>query len=123
WVLTAGGRGSAIWQNGVKVASQSTAVTRAPASANFGVNTGNGTDHGDYQELNYLAVYNVQWDDDLCHWWSGDPYAHLYHAAAQRRYFLLGDLAGAASGQPAARRHGGIRHVPGRHGLVGVRIY
>jgi hypothetical protein len=104
WVFTAGPRGSAIWQNGVKVASQATAVTRSGQSGNVTLNYRNPGATGDLQDLNFFQVNNYQWSDELCRWWSAEPYAHLYPHTAQRRYFLLGDLAAAAGGAFKFRR-------------------
>ena len=98
WVFTAGPRGSAIWQNGRKAASQSTAITRTAAPSNGPRLNNNGfATPGDLQEVNYLAVYNTQWSDDLCRWWSAEPYAHLYPQTAHRQGVLLGDVAPAAA--------------------------
>src|SRR5206468_1455676 len=97
WVFTAGPRGSSIWQNGVKVASQATAITR-----NTNVNSGSvfalgrGTEVStteEQQEFNFFQVNDQQWSDDLCQWWSAEPYAHLYKPIAQRRYLMMGDIA------------------------------
>ncbi len=90
WIFTAGPLGSAIWQNGIKVASQSTAVTRTASTAPFLLNSGN-TGDGDILDLNYVAVYNTQWSDQLCRWWSAEPYAHLY-TEQQRTYQFLSVL-------------------------------
>ena len=86
WIFHAGARGSAMWQNGVKVASQATAITRTPSASGFSINGGSTT--GDEQEFNYFAVYNTQWSDQLCQWWSAEPYAHLYPDRAQAFDFL-----------------------------------
>lgn len=82
WVFTAGERGMAIWQNGVKVASHSTAVTRTATTGTadkFLINCSNpSSSFGDVQEINFLQINDVQWDDALCQAWSVEPYAHLY---------------------------------------------
>jgi hypothetical protein len=98
FVFTAGPRGSTIWQNGVKVASQATAITRTPGSGsgyNWYLNFGNVT-NGDNVDVNYLAVYDTQWSDDLCRWWSAEPYAHLYPQTMRSLAFV--GLAGASGG-------------------------
>jgi hypothetical protein len=101
YVMHAGPRGSAIWRDGVVLASQTTAVTRTNNVADV-FNVGDGA--GAPADWNYFALYNTQWSDELCRWWSAEPYAHLYPAAAERRYFLLGDLAGAAAPAALMRR-------------------
>jgi hypothetical protein len=100
WVFTAGPQGSSIWQNGVKVATQSSPVFRVPAPASWNVylnDSGHSSNHGDQQDMNFFGAYDYQWSDDLCQWWSAEPYAHLYADTWQRSYFLLGDLAAAAT--------------------------
>jgi len=73
WVFTAGSQGSAIWQNGVKVASQATAISRAAAGDVLTLNY-----DAENADVNFFQISNVQWSDDLCRWWSAEPYAHLY---------------------------------------------
>jgi hypothetical protein len=93
WVFTAGPQGSSIWQNGVKVASQATAITRTAGGNNTCLNRGieSGSSTGDIQEINFFQVVGQQWSDDLCRWWSAEPYVQLYPHPTRRRYFLLGD--------------------------------
>jgi len=77
-VFHAGPRGSAIWQNGIKVASQSTAIgPRTTNTAAFQVNS------GDTNDWIYLAIHSKQWSDDLCRWWSAEPYAHFASGCLQ----------------------------------------
>jgi hypothetical protein len=78
WVFTAGARGSTIWQNGVKVASQTTAITRSSIDHPLYLNgDGNGA-NGENADYNFFQIINDQWSDDLCRWWSAESYAHLY---------------------------------------------
>ena len=73
WIFSAGPQGSAIWRDGVKLASQATAITRASDSAETLI-----LNSTDYNEFNFVQMHTVQWSDDLCRWWSAEPYAHLY---------------------------------------------
>jgi hypothetical protein len=94
WVFTAGPRGSNIWQNGVKVASQATAITRNPGLIGFLINqAGSGATTNDVIDLNYFAVYSIQWNDELCKWWSAEPYAHLYQSP-KRSSFASSQVSG-----------------------------
>ncbi len=105
WVFPAGPQGSSIWQNGIKVASQSTAVTRT--NGNFGFELNHAQGGADLVEFNFFQVINQQWSDDLCRWWSAEPYAHLYTETARTYAFLAG---------------GGLNPATttGRLGLLGV---
>jgi len=91
WVVHAGLRGSAIWQNGVKVASQATAISRAVGGLTFQLSDLTA------QEINYFAIYDTQWSDDLCRWWSAEPYAHLY-SEQTRTYLFLGAISAYLAG-------------------------
>lgn len=94
WIFSAGDGGSSIWQNGIKVASQSTPVSRSVDSTPLYLNdTGFGSNHGDLQQFNFFAAYDYQWSDELCRWWSAEPYAHLYPPSRRRRTVLLGSTA------------------------------
>src|ERR1043165_8922918 len=95
WVFTAGPAGSAIWRDGIKVGSQSTAITRTSGGGAFNIGYGieSGSTSTDLQDVNFFQVNNVQWVDGLCQWWSAEPYAHLYATSASRRFFVLGDTA------------------------------
>jgi hypothetical protein len=93
WIVHAGPQGSAIWQNGVKVASQATAITRTAGGLTFDLSNLLA------QEINYVALYDTQWSDELCRWWSAEPYVPLY-AEQARTYEFFGDRATAAAGHP-----------------------
>lgn len=96
-ILHAGPSGSAMWQNGIKVGSQSTAITRngATVSSAFEIN---GPFSGDNQEFYYLAFYNSQWPDNLCQWWSASPYENLYSETFGNKFFFLGALSSDVTG-------------------------
>lgn len=101
WIFTAGPAGSAIWQDGVKIASQSSAVTRTNGVTAKALNIGDGIQTStvcDNFQLNFFSIVDAQWSDDLCRWWSAEPYAHLYGPEPQRRYWLLGGGAVASLG-------------------------
>jgi hypothetical protein len=90
YVFTAGPQGSAIWQNGVKVASATTAIsTTSLAAFAFYLNDSPaaGID-GDLIQLNFFQMNRGQWSDPLCQWWSAEPYAHLYPETAPIYDFL-----------------------------------
>lgn len=76
WVFTAGAAGSSIWQNGIKVATQATALTRSSGSADIILGGPTGGDSP--IEWNFFQILDYQWTDDLCRQWSAQPYAHLY---------------------------------------------
>jgi hypothetical protein len=88
WAFTAGPAGSAIWKNGQKLASQSTAITRA-AGGELRVNSAFGT-FGDLQEFYFFAVANQQWSDSLVSWWFAEPYGMLVPQSPTMRYFFGG---------------------------------
>lgn len=88
WIFIAGDNGSAIWQNGVKVASQSTGISRTTGNDNLTLNKGNGVNGCDLQDINYFAIYNYQWSDYLCQYWSASPYEHLYSSMMKSYFFL-----------------------------------
>ncbi len=108
WVFTAGPKGSSIWQNGFKVASQTTAVTRVAAADVLGLGYS-----GEAQDLNWFQSSSVQWDDTLCEWWSAEPYAALY-VPTLRRYVFLGLGGGGGGGGSVARRSAFGSQKPGR---------
>ncbi len=89
----------AIWQNGSKRASHSTAQTRTNnGTDSFYINTsGEVSVAGDVCEVNFVQINNVQWSDDLCQWWSAEPYAGLYVPTVRRYAFLM---AATPSGSP-----------------------
>jgi len=98
WIFTAGPRGSTIWRDGIKVASQSVPLTRIVTDqfSNFGgpvINGGNGlstSGGGDLKEFNFIMYIASQWSDDLCQWWFGEPYAAFYEPFMNRSYFIQG---------------------------------
>src|SRR5439155_22657322 len=89
YILIAGGTGSTIWQTGTKVATQPTGISRTAGGGVLSINRGleSGVTTGDAQELNYFAIYDVQWDDATAAAWSANPYAVLYPATAHRSGF------------------------------------
>lgn len=97
WIFTAGPRGSNIWRNGIKVAEQSTPLTRVVTDqfSNFGgpvINGGNGiptSTGGDLQELNFIMYIASQWSDEMCRWWFGEPYAAFYTPFTNRSYYFM----------------------------------
>lgn len=116
WIFTAGPLGSAIWQDGVKIASQSTAITRTNATTAKTFNVGDGTQTStncDNFQLNFLSVVDAQWSDDMCRWWSAEPYAHLYGPETQRRYYFLGGAAAGSGFQSAWTRNANTIIQPG----------
>ena len=94
WVLTAGASGSAIWQNGVKVASQATAIARTAGGGEVvNLNDNSTGASGDLQEINFVQMIDGQWSDDLCRWWSAEPYVHLSVPTIRRYAFIGGSSA------------------------------
>jgi len=83
YIFTAGPAGSAIWQNGIKVASQSTPITRTSSTSPVTLNRGieSASSSSDIQEVNFFQVSDQQWSDELCRWWSAEPYAYLYQSS------------------------------------------
>jgi len=93
WIFSAGPKGSAIWQNGVKVASSTTPISRSASSSQFSLNGGNGflSAGPDVEDFNAFILVRDQWSDDLCRWWSAAPYAHL------TRRVVIADFGGGAA--------------------------
>lgn len=103
WIFVAGSRGMAIWRDGVKIASTSTANpgrTLSPAKP-FAIGSWTAGDNGDDQDINYFAAYDDQWDDALCRWWSAEPYAAFYKPLGQRGIVDFGAGGAAVSPFPA----------------------
>lgn len=102
WTFTAGPQGMAIWRDGKKLTSSSTAITRVVTDsfANFGswnLNGGNGlpvATSGDAQEVNFAMYLATQWTDEQCRWWAAEPYAAFYVPFMGRSYYFLGTAAG-----------------------------
>lgn len=98
WAFLAGPQGSSIWRDGIKLASQATALTRIvnTSTGNNGgwvINGGNGlavNGGGDLQEYNFVMHLATQWSDDMVRWWSAEPYAAFYLPFAQRNYYFVG---------------------------------
>jgi hypothetical protein len=87
WAFTAGGKGSTIWKDGQKLASQSTALNLAADKG--GLNLGAGYDHNsDLQEFYFFAVAGEQWSDDLISWWFTDPYGMFVPLSPKTTYFF-----------------------------------
>ena len=125
FVFHAGPAGSALWQNGVKVGSQATAISRTGTTVSSAWEI-NGPFGGDNQEFYYLAAYNVQWSDDRCRWWSAEPYDHLWGSPmtypGPSSSALLGATAGASSVvAPSGHRSGFGSQKPSRR-LRGRRV-
>ncbi len=112
-VFTAGPLGSSIWQNGIKRASQSTAVTRT-ANPHGGFELNHAQAGSDLIEFNLFHVIDRQWPDSLCQWWSAEPYAHLY-TEVQRSYQFL-----SSSGPTAVE---GVGTATGTATVLGVGGY
>jgi hypothetical protein len=112
FVFTAGARGSTIWRNGVKEASQATAITRSTTAGQFLINAGHiGGNPGDTMQVNFFQLLAAQWSDDLCAWWSAEPYEHLYSEQARTSMFLAGNLAVSTPTVPTKK--GGAKGGPG----------
>ena len=98
YIFTAGPRGSNVWQNGIKVGSQTTPLVRVvPArDAEYSGWTLNGGNRrhvngsGDVQEINFIMYLATQWTDDLCRWWFAEPFAAFYSAFMARNYYFMG---------------------------------
>jgi hypothetical protein len=114
WIVTAGPRGSAIWQNGKKVASQSTGISRTLGGLTFDLATLTA------QEINYFAIYDTQWSDDQCQWWSASPYEHLYSEIFGNKYFFLGDVIGGISGTITEAIPGPSFALVGNESIIGI---
>ena len=125
-VFTGGPAGTFIWQNGVKVASSATAVTRQVLNQDFFLNSGSSNAQDDV-EWNYFGIYETQWSDHLCQWWSAEPYAHLYAPRVRTSAFMAtpsvtavtGALSSAGVGAFAAA--GGVRPAHPLHSGAGAK--
>ncbi len=90
WVVTAGSAGSAIWQNGVKVANQATGITRVNSVTDqFFINGSynEAAAQGDICQINFLQINNAQWDDATITAWFANPYAMLYAPSGRHSAF------------------------------------
>lgn len=97
WVLTAGRAGMAIWLNGVKLASQSTANASRALNTSIPFKIGHDSESGFVNQgitgqLFFYQVNAVQWSDALCRWWSAQPYAALA-APAWMMWAVAGGIA------------------------------
>ena len=104
-IVTAGPKGMNVWLNGVKIGSSATIATRT-FSPNAGApvwlgNNASENNGGDFQELNWFQASSLQWSDEMCRWWSAEPYAHLYVPQAARRYYFLDAAANQAGLLPS----------------------
>lgn len=91
FIFNAGPRGMAVWHNGVKVLSSSTAVTRNASTADLLINGIAGFGYSAAQ-YNYFHIADYQWSDALCQWWSAEPYDHMYPSPVRKSYFTLGSV-------------------------------
>jgi hypothetical protein len=73
WAFVAGTRGSSIYLDGVRRATQASAITRT-AGNNFGINGNVLGTQGDLQDVYLVAVYNVEWTPSMIAEWSVDPW-------------------------------------------------
>ena len=82
WVVTAGSSGMKMWLDGVLVATNSTAIA-ARTNAGAGVNCilGSSYEGVDDTEINYLAVYNIQWTQSNVDHWLANLYELITVAA------------------------------------------
>lgn len=81
--FVAGTGGMAAYRNGVKVGSQTTAVTRTSGTVAFNLNSG-----ADLVDMNFFAVLNAEWTPSQMLEWMANPYAMLYQPSMIR--FALG---------------------------------
>jgi hypothetical protein len=92
YVFVAGDSGLAIWKNGVKIASSSSATSRSASTTsstdNLYLNGLSSADGLDRAEYNFFMVVEREWPEELCRWWSAEPYAHLYAESTGRRWFV-----------------------------------
>lgn len=90
WIMTAGKNGLHAWRNGVKIGSSATAITRSTTSGSLSLN--GGANAGDNQEINFLWIVDHPWPNEICQWWSAEPYAALCPSQTKRYAFLAGGL-------------------------------
>ena len=76
-ILVAGPGGLQIWQNGVKIASNTTAASRVTASAPFSINSGH-TVAGDLIKISVVGIFDAEWTESQCKQWSADPFGPLH---------------------------------------------
>lgn len=81
WAFIAGKQGSAIYFNGNKVASQSTAITRTKITSSvnydFGLARGNAVTTGNQVDISFFAALNVEWTAGQVSEWAEDPYGPI----------------------------------------------
>ena len=91
YVFRAGPRGMAVFQNGKKVGSHTTAAaSRTGSGFQFTISAGS-SDTSDECDFFFVHVVAEEWSDDLCLWWSAEPYA-MFYQPVQRLYFDFGSI-------------------------------
>lgn len=93
-VCTFGPSGSRVWVNGIKRASQSTPLVHVNDLSGHPLFVNAGARNGDLIDVNFVQVSAMQWSDNLCQWWSAEPYAHLYEETWTRTYFFFAQGSG-----------------------------
>jgi hypothetical protein len=89
FAFSAGGKGSSIWMDGQKLASQSTAINLVSDRVN--VKIGNTWDNfGDLVEFYFFAIAGEQWSDDLISWWFAEPYGMFVPLSPKTSYLFGG---------------------------------
>lgn len=90
WVFVAGTKGSAIYRNGLLVASSATAITRVGSAADYAINKGNGSPiDGDLMDWMMFAILDAEWGQGEVKAWTDDPYSMLQRAPL-RMYVPVG---------------------------------
>lgn len=111
WLFTGGPSGLAVWRNGVKIGTDATARDR-PASVDPDyINGGQGVAVVDPTEFTVFMVNNYQWDDDMCRWWSAEPYAYFARERPRRQFFEITPGAGGAVGGTSGASQSILRGV------------
>lgn len=119
-IFTAGPNGLAVWQNGLKVGSQSNDPGTLTASTNsYVINRPDFGTQRDAVEFGYFAVYQTQWPDEICRYWSTEPYAHLY-TEIRRTYFFLGSVSSGIIGTATIEGPSSAFSLVGSESIIGT---
>jgi hypothetical protein len=117
WTFVAGRRGSAIYFNGVKRASHSTAITRTNSAVPAFFINGHVTNAawGDLQDIYFLGLWDREWTDAEVMQWYQRPYG-IFQPIVQR--FYLTEAVTATGGITNVRLVGQSGRLAGPGGLA-----
>lgn len=79
WVFVADQTRQTVWRNGIKVGENVAVLTiKAASTTDIFLGCTLALTTADLEEINFFQAVNIAWSDDMCKWWSQEPYAHFY---------------------------------------------